>query len=380
MLGRKQRREDPRRNLYARLGAAWFFLLVVVALGTLVYRQLGDGRWSLYDCFYMTVITVSTVGYGEVLDGFSSVPGARGFTTMLVVLGSGTLVYAASTMTAFVVEGDLLGALKENRMQKRIDQLTGHIIVCGAGSTGMHILNELAGFGESFVVIDHDGERLARMSNEQRGSLLHVEGDATEDGTLVNAGVERARGLITALHDDKDNLFVTISARAMNPRIRIVAKATEHSAEPKLRRAGANTVVSPYQIGGIRMVSEILRPQVVRFLDEMLSVDGQTLSLEEAAIPEASALAGVALRDTSIREKTDALVVAVRDEGGRFVYNPAPSFVLQGGMTLIILAKNRDAAAASGRDPGRNHRAPRLAIAPGQRGHHRALDQGWDVG
>lgn len=334
---------DPRRGLYPRLASAWIFLLAVVTVGTLVYQRLGDGRWSLSDCFYMTVITISTVGYGEVLEGFATVQGARAFTALLVILGSGTLLYTVSAMTAFVVEGDLLGVLKGNRMQKRIDHLEKHVIVCGAGSTGVHILRELAEAGDTFVVIDRDVERLERLSHEIRDmQLMYVEGDATDDSMLTQAGIERARGLIAALHDDKDNLFVTISARAMNPSIRIIAKATEHSAEPKLLRAGADTAVSPYQIGALRMVSEMVRPQVVRFLDEMMRVRGEDLRLEEVAIPDGASMVGAELKDTAIRDVTDALVVALRGADGSFVYNPASNFVLEAGMTLIVLAKGED--------------------------------------
>ncbi len=334
---------DPRRKLVRRLLSAFGFLLTVVTVGALGYYQIGDGRWSLSDCFYMTVITLSTVGYGEVLEGLHDVQGARAFTTLLIIMGSGTLVYFVSMLTAFIVEGDLMGVIRISRMQKRIDQLEGHIVVCGAGSTGVHILQELAEIHDAFVVIDLDEERLRRLDEEFANlALLYVVGDATDDHVLQSAGIERARGLIAALHDDKDNLFVTISARALSPAVRIVAKAIELSAEPKLKRAGADTVVSPYRIGALRMVSEMIRPQVTKFLDEMLRNKEQALRMEELLIPEGSSLVGVKLRDTTIRDETDALVIALRQPDGSFLYNPPSTARLEAGMTLVLLAKTGD--------------------------------------
>ena len=277
---------DPRRDLIRRLLTAFGFLLSVVSVGTIGYQQIGEGRWPLEDCFYMTVITLSTVGYEEVLEGLDTARGGRLFTTLLIITGSGTLLYFVSMLTAFVVEGDLMGVIRGNRMQKRIDQLEGHIIVCGVGSTGFHILTELVDVHDNFVVVDVNADRLRRLDEEIHDrALLYVVGDATDDHVLEQAGVKRARGLIAALHEDKDNLFATISARALNPSVRIVAKAIEMSADRKLRRAGADQVVSPNRIGGMRMVSELVRPQVVRFLDEMMRVreSEHALRLEELA-------------------------------------------------------------------------------------------------
>jgi voltage-gated potassium channel len=330
---------EPRDLLIGRLIAAGGFLVAVVIVGSVVYHQLGQGLWPFWDCFYMTVITVSTVGFGETLPLMADISGARGFTIALIVLGSGTLLYFVSTFTAFVVEGDLVGALRRNRMQKRIDQLSDHIVVCGVGSTGVHIIEELQLTEHDFVGIDIDGARLAQLDEElPKTELMYVVGDATDDATLHLAGIERARGVITALHDDKQNVFLTITARALNPTARIVAKATDDSARRKLLRAGADAVVSPYRIGGMRLVSEMIRPRVLEFLDLMVRDQEQNLRIEEIPIPDESSLVGVPLRRTEIRTATDVLVIAVRDDEGSYTYNPGPDTNIEQGMTLIVLA------------------------------------------
>jgi voltage-gated potassium channel len=318
--------------------ASVFFILVVLA-GTGGYHYLGDGRWELFDCFYMTVVTLSTVGFAETLPGIERVYGARSFTLLLIVLGSGTLLYFVSTLTAFVVEGDLVGALRRNRMHKRISALENHVIVCGAGSTGVHVVEELATTRTPFVVVDLDESRLLRLAENVPRELLYVVGDATDDHTLEQASIGKASGLIAALHDDKDNIFATITARALNSSAKIIAKAVETTADAKLRRAGADAVVSPNRIGGMRMVSEMIRPQVVEFLELMLRTKEQALRIEEVPIPPGSSLDGMELKDTEIRKVTNVLVIAVRTPEGTFVYNPGPATALKENMTLIVLGE-----------------------------------------
>ncbi len=326
---------DPRRNVYSRLTTAAFFLGCVVVLGALAYFHIGHGRWSLFDCFYMTVITLSTVGFGETLSGMNEVPEARAVTLVLIVIGSGTLLYFLSNLTALVVEGDLQGILRARRMQKKIDELEKHIVVCGAGNTGEHVISELIEAGVEFVVIDQDEERIRVLSEDLGAEILHVMGDATDDHSLERAGVERAKGVIAALHTDKDNLFVVISVRHLNPKARIVAKAIDASTTPKLRRAGAHAIVSPNAIGGLRLVSEMIRPQAVDFLDRLLREDTK-LRIEDVAITADSNLVGHTLAECKIRE-TGALVLAIR-KGANYVYNPGPDIVLEAGTHLIVIA------------------------------------------
>jgi voltage-gated potassium channel len=333
---------DSRREIIRRLLFGALSLTSVVVIGAAGYLVIGNGRWAYEDCIYMTFITVSTVGYGEVLKNMDTVPGARIWTLLLIVLGSGSLVFFVSTFTAFIVEGDLGGALRRRRMQQQISKLTDHILVVGVGATGIHIVEELHTIKSPFVAIDLNEERLRMLSEEVFPGMLYVHGDATQDHVLEQAGIGRAKGLAAALTDDKDNLFVSISARALNANLRIVAKMIEDTAESKLRRAGANAIVSPSQIGGMRMVSELIRPSVVQFLDRMLRNQEQTLRVEEVLIPPGSTLIGTRLRDTAIRDETKVLVLAVHHPDGSYAYNPGPDFILETGMTLVVLCHTED--------------------------------------
>ncbi len=335
--------DSSRRDLTDRLLFAAGVLALVLVFGATGYHQLGGGRWAWSDCFYMTVITLSTVGYGETLPGFSAVPFARPWTVGLILLGSGTLVYFVSTFTALIVEGDLGGALRRNRMRKRVEGMKDHVIVCGVGTTGVHVVAELIATETPFVVIDADEQRLLKLQQEHGEKLVHwVLGDATEDEVLREAGVETCRGVVSALHDDKDNLFVTVTARALNPRTRIVAKAIEPTAVEKMRRAGADSVVSTNYIGGMRLVSEMIRPQVTQFLDQMLRDRAQNLRIEEVVVPDDSPLVGLQLRESAIRKASDVLVIALREAEGEIVHNPPPSTLITKGMVLIVLARTKD--------------------------------------
>jgi voltage-gated potassium channel len=320
-----------------RLAYAAVLLIGLVLVGSSGYYALGDGRWSFAECLYMTVITLSTVGFGE-LARMGEVPGARTLTMMLIVGGVGTLAYVQANVTAVLVEGAIGQALRRNRMRKKIEALSGHIVVAGSGSTGKHVIEELIATKTPFVVIDRNQEHLHRISELMMGGdMLFVHGDATEDHVLLLAGVERSAGVVAALTHDKDNLFVTLSARSLNAAARIVSKVTEDEAAPKMLKAGATAVVSPTQIGGRRMASELIRPEVNEFLDQMLRDKDKSLRLEEVTVPKSSPYVGHALRDAPIRKETNLLVIAVRQPTREFVYNPEPDFVLEAGMTLVVM-------------------------------------------
>jgi voltage-gated potassium channel len=322
-----------------RLLIALVAVVVLVTSGSLGYDALGHGRWTFGDCVYMTIITLSTVGFGE-LSEMSKVPGARVLTVALIAGGVGTLAYVQGTVTALLVEGVIGQVFRRNRMRKAIEGLNGHIVVAGAGSTGRHTIEELVATQTPFVVIDRDHGHLERISHElAEGRLLYVHGDATEDATLLAAGVTRAKGVVAALTHDKDNLYVTLSARSLNAAARIVAKVTENDAGPKMIKAGATSVVNPTMIGGRRMASECIRPVVNEFLDQMLRDKDKNLRLEEVVIPIGSALVGVALKDTPIRRETRVLVVAVREPSRTFTYNPEPDLVLTEGTTLVVMGE-----------------------------------------
>jgi len=336
---------QSRRGAYGRLISAAGVLAAVVVAGAASYYAVGDGRWSWFDCFYMTIITLSTVGFAETLEGMNEISEARAVTITLIVLGSGTLLFFISSLTALIVEGDLQGILRRRSMQRAIGTLNNHVIVCGIGTTGWHIATELSAVGIPFVVVDKSRERVDELNDEFDDALLYVHGDATDDHVLELAGVERARGVISALNDDKANLFVTISARALNPTARIVAKSIEPSTERKLRRAGADAVVAPNYIGGVRLFSEMVSPKTVAFLDRIVQFgSGISVGLEAIDIPPTSPLVGKRLAETDIRE-AGALVVAIHRSDGDYVYNPGGEHLLEAGDSLIVLADSQDAAA-----------------------------------
>ena len=320
-----------------RLFVALFVLVTLVALGATGYWVLGHGRWQFAECVYMTVITLSTVGFGE-LSQMHEVPGARPLTIMLIVSGVGALAYVQGNLTALLVEGVIGQVLRRNRMRNAIAKLSRHVVVAGAGSTGKHVIEELVATGTPFVVIDRDLPHLERLSEDiQKGRMLFVHGDATDDHTLVAAGIERARGVVAALTHDKDNLFVTLSARYLNAGARIVSKIVEDHAGAKMIKAGASSVVNPAMIGGRRMASELVRPEVNEFLDQMLRDKTKNLRIEECVVPEKSRYVGISLKDSPIRRETKLLVIAIRDKERTFVYNPDPDFIIDGGTTLIVM-------------------------------------------
>jgi len=320
-----------------RLAFAALLLCGLVLAGAVGYWALGGGRWTFADCVYMTVITISTVGFNE-LSGMDTVGGARVLTCAIIIGGIGTLAYVQANVTALLVEGAIGQAWRRNRMRNKIEALSGHIVVAGSGSTGRHVIEELVATRTPFVVIDRNHEHVQRMSElMMRGEMLYVHGDATEDQVLLLAGVERAAGVVAALTHDKDNLFVTLSARSLNASARIVSKVTEDESAPKMVKAGANSIVSPAQIGGRRMASELIRPEVNEFLDQMLRDKDKSLRLEEIVVPKGSPYVGHALREAPIRRETNLLVIAVRQPTREFVYNPDPDFVLGEGMTLVVM-------------------------------------------
>jgi voltage-gated potassium channel len=308
--------------------------------GGLGYYILGllnrDVNWTLFDCFYMSTITLTTVGYGETLTGMDAYVAARVYTLFLLLFGVSSLAYAASAGTAFIVEGKLSHLLEIRRMNKRIAEMSGHYIVCGATTTGIHVVRELIETGKPFVVIEKDEDRIERV--RQMGAQLIVEGDATADETLLTAGVERARGLAVCLNDDRDNLFVTVTARQYNREMRVVAQNVEQAARDKLILAGADSTVSPNLIGGLRLVSELIRPSVVTFLDSMLRGRNKGIRFAEVTVQAGSRLDGTTLREAKIHDTIGIPVLALRsDATSEFEFNPPGNARLAEGVVIVVM-------------------------------------------
>jgi voltage-gated potassium channel len=332
--------------LVKRLLVGLVFLVVVVVGGGAGYWLIGDGRWAFKDCVYMTVITVTTVGYGEILEGMDKVEYARGFTTLLLIFGTGSIVFFASTITAFIIEGDLRNVLFASKLKKRMKRMKDHVVVCGAGSTGRNVIEEMLKTGQSVVAIDMNEVELKEIADKYpKADFSFFVGDATDDDVLANVNLANAKGLVAALSGDKDNLYLVVSARQSNPHLRIVARCAELSHVEKIRRSGADAVVSPNFIGGMRMVSELVRPAVVRFLDDMLRDKRAAYRIEEVRLGDKAGDLGGTLRDARIRERFGMTVLAVSasDTAG-WVYNPDANEKIGPGMTLVVLGSAEQVA------------------------------------
>lgn len=324
-------------------------LMVTLGLLGLVYvggvaGYMAIEGWGFEDATFMTIITVAGVGYGEVHP--LSSPG-RWFTVILIMCGVSVIVYGVSTLTAFIVEGELGDFLRRTKMEKQISRMSGHHILCGAGRVGVCILAELVKTGHEVVVIEQDEEKVKEW-RERHPEALVMKGDATNDTVLEAAGIRRAAGLLASLSADKDNLFIVLSARALNPDLRIVARADEESAKDKLLRAGADSVVFPHLIGGMRMASEMVRPNVVSFLDTMLREKDGTLRVEEVRIQERSPLVGTRLGEADLFAKAGALLMAIRHADRRFEFNPPHEHELRAGDTLVVMGDRAQIASLRG--------------------------------
>ena len=318
-----------------RLLLALIILFIVILLGVSGYRAI-DSRYTLLDSLYMTVITIFGVGYREIHEPQRADVVVKVFTVGLVVVGVSVIAFATAMLTAFILEGSFGQLFRRQKMQKEIDKMKDHYIICGAGATARYVVEEFHQTQNRFVLVDTSEENVHKL-REDRG-FPYIIGDATEDATLMKAGIERAKGLVSVLPEDKDNLFVVLTGRGMNRNIRIVAKAIEEETKKKLFKVGANSIVSPTAIGGMRIASEMLRPAVVSFLDQMLRSKDMTLRVEEAVIDPDSSFANKTIADMDIGRKTGAIVVAIKDgETGAHKFNPPASTRLKADDVLIMI-------------------------------------------
>ncbi len=303
----------------------------VIIFGTAGYYAL-EG-WSVIDSLYMTVITMTTVGYGET---YPLNQNGKVFTIILILMSVGIVGYVFSTVAAFIVSGEIRYVIRGRRMDKQIEKLRDHVILCGMGRIGFRVAEEFVRSKTPFVVIEQDDEHLEELLS-LNGDLLYLRQDATQEDTLLDAGVKRARGLVTILGEDKDNVFVVLCARSLNPDIYIVARLVEEHNEMHVRKAGADRIVSPDAIGGTRMASIVLRPSVVEFWDEMNRVTGETLLLEEMWVDSYPRLSDRTLGDINIRKRTGALVLAIKSRRSGYQFNPGASTTVHAGDVLIVV-------------------------------------------
>jgi voltage-gated potassium channel len=314
----------------ARLGYSLAALAGVAVVGTAGFSLI-EG-WPLLDSLYMTVMTVTTVGYGPPLP---LSPAGRNFAIFFMLLGVGTAGYLLSTAVQSLVRSEILAAYGERRRHREMSKLKDHYIICGAGRVGGRIVREMRRAGIPFVAIESNALLAAEL--ELPGTQVLIR-DATLDETLVEAGVERARGLASCLADDAANLYVVLTARTLNPNLHIVARAVEESAEPKLVRAGANRVVAPTIIGSHRMAQALLKPAVADFMDS-ITAESLDLGFEQVEVAPGSQLAGRMLKETTIRSQLDIVVAAIRRSGGEMIFNPSAETEIREGDMLIAIGR-----------------------------------------
>jgi len=326
------------RSSLKRLTIGALLLIMVLVMGTSGYYMLGQGRFKPLQCLYMTIITISTVGYSEVLP-ISGDPSMMAFTVGLIVTGMGTLMYFVTAFAAFVIEGELTDLLRRKRMQQIMNKLNGHVIVCGAGRTGSYAAKRLAEDGYKVVLIDKEESLIKDFHQPRKGQILPMAGDATQEQLLEDAGIVNATGLIAALSNDQDNLYLTLTARQMNPKIRVIAKAAAQEAVKKLSRVGADRVISPALIGGYRMSLEVTAPEVSDFLDSLLYQSTSGLSMGEMRIKNGSNLVGTTLRDAHLRSRQILVLGLKEPDTGKFIYAPDSSTMLKENMVLIVLGE-----------------------------------------
>ena len=319
---------------------------MVIMAGSTGYYIIFNGEPEFLDCLYMTVVSLTTVGYGEVLEVTGN-DTAQIFTMILITFGMGIILYGISSLTALLLEGELSGIFRKKKMAKQIDKLNDHYIVCGGGETGSGVIVELCKNNEVAVLIEEDTERIERC--KEICDLLYIKGDATDDENLIAAGIDRAAGIVISLPSDKDTLYVTMTARMLNQKIRIISRMTNQHLEPKLFKAGANAVVCPNAIGALRMASEMIRPTAVDFLDRMLRSSHGNLRIHELTVSENSTFSEKEIRHCGLKERYGLLVLGAKTKAKDIEFNPAPTQKLTAGTTLIVMgavgqiAKAKDA-------------------------------------
>ena len=319
---------------WKKLAIPLYLLLFTLVFGTLGYKIIYP-EVPLLKLIFMTGITISTVGYGDVL-GVENSPIALAYTMLLMLVGMGLVLYSISIVTAFILEGNLRHAFVVERIRRRVKHMENHFIICGAGETGIHVIREMFHTDQDFVVIESDESRRGKLNKEFPKCNVLI-GDATSDQLLNQAGIDRCRGLVAALSSDKDNLYLVVTAKMINPHINIVARAINLSMIDKLKNAGAKYVVSPNFIGGMRMASEILRPNVVSFLDRMLRGKDKSIRVEEVTIPPSSPIIGETIDSAKIFDRCGINIIALGKKSNEFFYNPGPQTEISSGDVLLYI-------------------------------------------
>ena len=316
------------QNAFKKLQAGLFIIFIIIMVGSIGYMLI-EG-WTFFDAFYMTIITISTTGFKELRP--LSTPGMI-LTVGLIITGVLAIAYTGGRGVQVLVESQIL---RKRRMSKRLASVSNHYIICGFGRMGKQIADHLQEHLLNFVVIENEASNIQKLNDL---GFLFVEADATDDDALLKAGVERAKGLVAVLSSDAENVFTTLSSRELNKNLFIVARAIDEGTDGKLRKAGADRVVKPYELGGNRMVQLLLRPGVTDFIEGVARKKEVDISLEQIVVCEGSELVGLTLSESTIRSQLNIIIIAIDKSEGNFVYNPQSSAKIEVGDKLIAIGQ-----------------------------------------
>lgn len=319
---------------YAKLRISLFLLLLIILFGTVGYSTFE--AMTVFDSFYMTLITISTVGFSEIAPLTQT---GRTITVIIIISGISLLTYSLGQVAKIFVEGEIRKLLGRRKLEKHISRLTEHFIVCGFGRIGAVICKELAEEDTPFIVLEQDPQRVEMLENNH---YLYINGDATSEAVLIQAGLPRAKGLVTAVSSDADNVFITLTAKDLRPDIFVLSRAADLKNESKLLRAGASRVVCPYNIGGSRMAQILKKPTVVDFLDATMMSGSLGLNLMEAVVQPGSGLVGKSLVESNLRRDFGVIIVAIKKITNEMVFNPGPTALIEAGDIVVAIGKQDD--------------------------------------
>lgn len=315
-----------------KIRVALFGLLIIIIVGTLGYHVI-EG-WNLLESLYTTIQTISTVGYGDYTPQTGE---GKLFTIILIIFGVGTMLYTVGMLAEAMVEGRLGALTGKGKQDKMIEKIKNHYIVCGCGRIGHLICRELKADNVDFVVIDNNPDVIQQIQEE---GFIYYKGDSTQDKSLINAGIKRAKGIVCVLPTDAENLYVILTAKDLNPDIYILSRSEEEESEHRLLRAGADRVMSPYTLGGMRMAMAILRPAMLDFIEITTNRQSLELRMEEMSVCDGSPIIGKSLEESEIRHNYGLIIVAVKKESGKMIFNPLANYTIEKGDKLIAMGED----------------------------------------
>lgn len=322
---------------FKKIFFALFLLMLIFVIGVIGYSFL-EPAYSLIDCFYMTIITVSTVGFGEVHQLSDE---GKLFTGFLIIISFGTFAYSISVITSYIIDGEFKNYFKDIKVSQELTKLQNHVIVCGFGRNGSQSVKVLTDEKLKFVIVEEKGTVLDEIRSAHP-DWLTIEGDSTNDDVLIKAGVKTAKALITTLPNDADNLFVVLSARVLNPTLKIISRASDDGSDQKLKRAGADNVIMPDKIGGAHMASLVSKPDIIEFWDYISVKENESISLEQISFDELNErYQNKTIQELDIRSRTGANIIGYKTKDGQFIINPSADTIIAPSTMIFALGSTQ---------------------------------------